>query len=205
LQVVVEKADPGARKRRPGHGQAGPGVLGEDHECEQRAAEHAQAAHGGCALLGGMPRGPVLADVLAELVPAQERDQRRPGDDPEQHRDDARGEDELHVRASTTASRPADLLPLTSTASPGSSTPGTPAAAAAASANHSPPYARLSGPTATTTSTPSCAASRPISSCSSGPAGPSSAISPITATVRRPPAADTRWLSAARIETGFAL
>ena len=39
---------------------------------------------------------PLLADVLAELVPAQEVDELRAGEDRDRHREDARGEDSFH-------------------------------------------------------------------------------------------------------------
>ena len=50
---------------------------------------------------------PLLADLLAELVPAQEGDERRAGDDPEKRRHHRRAEHQLHgSSASTSASRP---------------------------------------------------------------------------------------------------
>ena len=44
-----------------------------------------------------MAFGPFLADVLAELVPAQERDELRTDDDRHDHRDHRRGEDADHA------------------------------------------------------------------------------------------------------------
>ncbi len=206
LQVVVDEADRRARERRPGDGQSRPGVLGEDDEGKQRARQQADASHRGRALLGLMPRRPVLADVLAELVAAQERDEGGPGHDPEQHRDHAGGQHQLHVSASTTVSRPgrpaglhehrvagAQQVGQPIQRGPGIGVPGAAVAAAERADGHDRGRRRAA------------AASRPTSACRPGAAGPSSAISPSTATVRRPSAAEIRWRSAARIDTGFAL
>jgi hypothetical protein len=61
------------------------------------------------------------------------------------------------------------------------------------------------GPTTTTRSTSSSAASAPIRPCSSSAAGPSSAISPSTAQDRRPRAIVVSARSAAAIDSGLAL
>ena len=113
LQVVVDEADRGARERRPGHRQPRPGVLGEDARTRAaRTRAGRRRPSSACPAWTDVPRRPVLADVLAELVAAQEGDERGPGHDPEQHRDHAGGQHELHVSASTTVSRPADAAGL---------------------------------------------------------------------------------------------
>src|SRR5947209_3797334 len=62
-----------------------------------------------------------LADVLAELVPAQEVDEGRPAEDRDDHRDERRYENPGHyaVRFSATTASPTPSDPFTSTASPG--------------------------------------------------------------------------------------
>ena len=92
----------------------------------------------------GVPRfatwrcGPFLADLLAELLAAEERDEARPGEDRDDAGDDAGDEDSAHAvtpaSASATRSRPSARAPLTSTQSPGSSSARTSVSASSASA-----------------------------------------------------------------------
>ena len=68
-------------------------------------------------------RRALLADVLAELLAAEEVDEARAGDDRDDARDDAGDEDSGHAvtpaSASATRSSPRTRAPLTSTQSPG--------------------------------------------------------------------------------------
>ncbi len=62
----------------------------------EAAASDQQAAHRRRSLLDGVPFRPLLADVLAELVLAQEGDEARPDEDRDDHRDDRRDQNSRH-------------------------------------------------------------------------------------------------------------
>ena len=89
-----------------------------------RAEQDQQAAHHRRSLLDHVAGRAVLADRLAELVPAQELDELRPDHDRDDHRDQAGDEDSDHygvsfARAGAMPSRATERDALTSTASPG--------------------------------------------------------------------------------------
>ena len=115
-----------------------------------------QAAHRRRPLLDHVPCGPLLADLLPELVAAQELDELRAGDDRDDHREDAREEDLNHAplprrRAPSRARRrrprgPSTREPLTSTQSPGCRSRG---------ASGSPPRRRAPSGVSGTASAPS--------------------------------------------------
>ena len=155
------------------------------------------------------PVGPLLADVLAELLAAQEVDELRADDDREDHR-----EDPLRSRVPLAADLPASGPPRPARARP----TGTPSRArrrpgGPARERCVPPLrCRVGDPRAAVAARElpdrehdvdagSPPARRPA--VVGGRVGPSSAISPSTATLRRRCAA--RCSSAARIETGLAL
>ena len=95
----------------------------------------------GRALLRHVAGGPLLPDLLAERVAPQEGDERRAERDGEDHGEHTGGEHQLHGRsASTTASSPIERLPLTSTASPGSTSAGS---ASTASSDRGEPVAAV--------------------------------------------------------------
>src|SRR3954447_7332119 len=217
LDVVVEEPDRAAGECHEEHGQGGNRVLARREESEAARHQDEEAAEGRRPLLNDVPLGTFLADLLSELVASQERDEAWAEQSRKNERDHARNQDGDHARtaasASATTSSPRAREALTRTQSPGSTTSSTAAAAAAASAYQrvtGPPtepsrYSRASSPTATSVWMPSRAASTPTSRWKAGAPGPSSAISPRIATRRRGPARSTRYASAARIETGFAL
>src|SRR5918999_2088864 len=212
LDEIVDEADQAAGGGGEEEGQRRRRGAGEGEEGERGRDQDQHASHHGRASLGPVALRPLLADLLADLAPAQELDELRADHDRDHHRDDGGDEDSGHYagtpsRAAARCSRPAAREALTSTTSPGRSTAASSSRASAASAARaSPPYSSASAPpTATSTSTPAARAASPISRWKPGAPGTSSAISQTTATVRRPPARSTRWASAARIETGLAL
>src|SRR5215203_2434135 len=181
LDVVVQKADRPAAERDEEHGQGRNGVRAESEEGDAGGHQDQQAAQHRRALLEHVVLRPLLADVLAELIAPQELDELRAEQDRDEQGEDAcdqhTGQALTAASASATRSRPTEREALTRTQSPGRTIP----------------------------STTAIAASAPISSWKPGPPGPSSAISPRTATRRRSPANATRCASAARIESGLAL
>ena len=126
LDEVVEKADRAAGEGDEEHRQRRHLVLAHGEEGDRRRHEHEEAADCRRPLLLDMPLRPLLADVLAELVPPQELDELRADDDRDDHRHDGRNENPgqaaTPASASTTASSPIAREPLTSTQSPGSTT-----------------------------------------------------------------------------------
>src|SRR5205807_7040097 len=124
LDEVVEEADRAAREGDEEHRQRGHLVLAHREERDRGGDEDEQPAHHRRPLLVDVVLGPLLADVLPELVPAQELDELRPDDDRDDHRDDGRYEHPSQAAtpasASATASRPIARDPLTRTQSPGS-------------------------------------------------------------------------------------
>ena len=98
LDVVVEEADRAAADGQEENGQRRQREPGEREEGQQRAEEDQQAAHHRRALLDDVPGRAFLADLLAELVPAQELDELRADHDRDHHRDQARYEDSGHLR-----------------------------------------------------------------------------------------------------------
>src|ERR1700693_3305881 len=208
LDEVVQKTDRPARERCEQHGQPLQRVVADRQERDRRREQDHQAAHRRRALLGDVVLGPLLPDVLPELVLPQKRDELGADEDRDDQCHECRDQDSGHravtpARASATTSSPTDRDPFTSTASPDcTSWRASTTASAASAAQASGSYPRARGPTPITTSTFSAA--RPISSWKRPASSPSSAISPRIATVRRPPARSNRWPSAARIATGFA-
>ncbi len=127
LDEVVEEPDGSAPERDEEDRQRRDLVLRHREEGGRRNDEHEQPAHGRRPLLDLVRRGPLLADVLAELVPAQERDEAGADDQRQHHCDHARDEDADHAvgtlaSASAIASSPTARDALTSTASPGRTT-----------------------------------------------------------------------------------
>src|SRR5262249_40089172 len=189
LEPVVDEPDAAAGERDEEDRQSSLRVFAQDQERDRHREHDQEATHRRRALLQVVVGGQLLLDVLAELVAAQVLDELGPGEDRDRHRDDPRGEDAFHYagtpfRASATTSRPTDRERLTSTTSPGWTSSGARSAALAAFSPQSPPYAFASSPTPSTTSIPRSPTSAPISSWYSGEVGPSSAISPSTATLR---------------------
>ena len=138
LDEVVEEADRAAAERDEEHGQPRQLVLREREERDRRRNEDEDAARRRRALLDDVPLGPLLADLLAELLSAEEVDEARSGDDRDEARHDAGDEDSGHAvtpaSASATRSRPRTRAPLTSTQSPGLSSSRSSAIASSASA-----------------------------------------------------------------------
>ena len=96
LDVVVEKPDAAARKRRAEDRQRRQRVVGEREKRNRGGRDDQQPAHRRGALLGGMVLEPFLADVLAKLVPAQERDERRAAEDRDDHGNERGDKDSGH-------------------------------------------------------------------------------------------------------------
>ena len=121
LHVVVEEPDRAAGERRAEDRQRRQRVVGERQERERRGNDDQQPAHRRRALLGRVVLQPFLADVLADLVPAQVVDEGRPAEDRDDHGDECRNENSGHyaVKFSATASSPTERDPLTRTTSPG--------------------------------------------------------------------------------------
>src|SRR5437588_1394112 len=124
---VVQKTDRAAAERHEEDGEGGNLVLRDGEECDRRDHEDQQTSHRRRALLDPMSLRSFLANVLPELVPAQERDELRTDDDRHDHRDHACGEDADHavgtwVKVAAIVSRPMAREAFTSTASPGRTT-----------------------------------------------------------------------------------
>ena len=140
LEPVVDEADRGAGDGHAGNRQPRRRALCQHGKRDQRAGKQDQTAHRGCALLGHVAGGTLLADLLAERVAAYEGDERGSRRDREQHRDHAREQHQLHgAIASTASSSPTDRLALTSTASPGWIISPSTSRSSATVANHLPP------------------------------------------------------------------
>ena len=130
LDEVVEEPDRAAAERDEEHGQRRHLVLREGEERGGGDDEDQETAHRGRPLLHTMSLGAFFADVLSELVPAQELDELRADEDRHHHRDHPSGEDVDHavgtwVSAAATASSPIARDALTRTASPGWTTSST--------------------------------------------------------------------------------
>src|SRR5690606_32742089 len=183
-----------------------------------------ETAHGGRACLLEVGLGTVLADDLACPQPLQP-----PDEGPAQHKGDGEGkgrrvDDGGHRGPSSpspssrwatrSSARPREALMRTT--SPGSTSAATRSAAAAASGQAAvrsagKPAATAAAitvarhwPTATSQSTPASAAWRPTSSWAASLHGPSSSISPRTAT-RRAPWTSRNRTKAAAMDAGLAL
>ena len=214
LEPVVEEADRAAGERRAEDRQRRQRVVARREERDRRREHDQQAAHRRRALLGRVVLRALLADVLAELVPAQEVDERRAGEDRDDQRDERRDEDACHYAVSfaATASSPTAREPFTSTTSPGRSerrerVGGLVRGREPARGRRSPlDVAARERPDRDRARRRRLAATAsPTSRWYAGASAPSSAISPSTATRRRGPARSARCSSAARIESGFAL
>ena len=81
LDEVVEEADRAAGERHEQDGQRRHGVAAEGEEPDRGREQDQQSAHRRRALLGDVVLGAFLADVLAELLAAQEADELRAGKD----------------------------------------------------------------------------------------------------------------------------
>src|SRR4051794_24767006 len=77
LRVVVGEPDRAAGERRAEDRQRGEREVAERQEGDRRREQDQDAAQCGRALLLAVPLRSLLADVLAELVPPQERDEGR--------------------------------------------------------------------------------------------------------------------------------
>jgi hypothetical protein len=98
LHQVVGETDAGAGQHDEEHGQGLSRVLAQDEERDDRRRQEEHAAHHRRSLLDHVPRRPLLADVLADVVVAQEGDEARPGEDRDRERQDA-GQNHPHHRA----------------------------------------------------------------------------------------------------------
>ena len=96
LDVVVEEADRATGDGQEENGQCRQREAREREEGKQCAEQDQQAAHHRCPLLDAVTGRAFLADLLAELVPAQELDELRADHDRDHHRDQARYEDSGH-------------------------------------------------------------------------------------------------------------
>src|SRR5581483_2247016 len=139
LHEVVEEADRAAPERGEEHRQPLQRVARDREEADRRREQDQQAAHRRRAGLREVVLRAFFADVLAELVAPQERDEARTDEDRRDQRDQRRDQDARHragtpASASATSSRPTDREPLTSTASPGRTTSRAHTSASAASA-----------------------------------------------------------------------
>src|SRR5207248_6463577 len=96
-------------------------VIGERQEGDRRRDQDQKAPHRRGSLLGDVVAEPLLADVLADLIPPQERDEGRPREDRDDHGDERCNEDPGHgyTKFSATTSSPTASEPFTSTTSPG--------------------------------------------------------------------------------------
>ena len=120
LRVVVGEAQQRARDRDAEDADRAPVHFGQQQERDRDRGEDDDPAHRRRAGLGVVPLGPLLADVLAELALAQERDELRRQEDADQQRGGPRDQDLTHgASASATVSRPIPREALTSTTSPG--------------------------------------------------------------------------------------
>src|SRR5690606_26235108 len=211
---------------RPQH-QVREEVADEDREDDR------DAAHGGGAALGGVGGGAVVADELAVAAPLEHLDEQRGAEDGEQERDGSGDDDRDHwicpVRAASarcsscstrgpaTPRSPASREDFMRTTSPGRRVLASTSIASStvSRCSDSPPklpsrlapwwIAAAPSPTEYSCEMFSRTARRLISSCSRTESGPSSSISPSTATVRWVRPRWARVLSAWRIESGFAL
>ena len=164
LREVVEEADRAARQRGAEDRQRRHRVVRDGEERDRRRRDDQQAAHRRRALLGRVVLRPLLADLLAELVPAQERDEPRAGEDRDDHRDQRGSEDACHYadKFSATTSSPTESEPFTSTMSPGRSVGPQPHGRLAGRRDPlAAVAARASSPTAITCSTPESAQELP--------------------------------------------
>ena len=123
LHVVVDEADQRAGEHRAEDADRAPvGPGGEDRERRDDGDHHDDAAHRRRPRLAEMPLRPVVADVLAELAPADELDELRREEDADEERGGAADQDLAHQPASArsvaTRSSPTPREPLTSTVSP---------------------------------------------------------------------------------------
>ena len=141
LDEIVEEPDRPARERREQHGQRLQPVVADRQEADRRREEDEDATHRRRPLLDDVVLRPLLADVLPELVAAEEFDEAGPDRDRQDERDAGGDEDADHdsgsTRASATASSPTEREPFTRIASPGRTTRATSSTASAAVATHS--------------------------------------------------------------------
>src|ERR1019366_6567337 len=174
LHVVVDEAEQRAGDRCAEHADSTPVLpIREDRERRRDRDEHDDPAHRRRACLVQMTLRAVIANVLAELAPAQELDELRREEDADQQGGGAADQDLCHQRpasASATRSRATPRDPLTSTVSPACRRARTSSAAAAASgACRCSPAPKLSPaqaarkPTVTSSATPATRACSPSS------------------------------------------
>ncbi len=141
LDEVVEEADRAARKRRAEDRQPAQRVVAERQERYGRRHDDQEAAHRRRSLLDRVALGSFRANVLPELVPAQEGDEGRTTEDRDDHCDERGDENAGHQpeKFAATASSPTEREPLSSTTSPGSSAVVSAATAPAGVATQVPP------------------------------------------------------------------
>ena len=96
LEPVVDEADRPAGERDEEDRQTGLRVFREREEWDRHREQDQQAAHRRCALLQVVLGRQFRADVLAELVPAQEVDELGPGEDRDRHRQDPGRQNAFH-------------------------------------------------------------------------------------------------------------
>ena len=96
LRPVVHEPDRGTAERDEEGGKRRQRPLREEEERNRHGDHDQEPAHRGRALLGHVARGAFLANVLPELVPAQELDELRAGDDCDHHADDPGEENPFH-------------------------------------------------------------------------------------------------------------
>ena len=141
LDEVVQKANRAAGDRHEEHRQRRQREFRKRQEGQERTEQDQQASHHRCPLLDDVTGGAVFPDRLAQLIPAQERDELRSDHDGDNHRDEARYEDSDHyatgfARAGAMPSRATERDAFTSTASPGSTSFRAASSAASASGVH---------------------------------------------------------------------
>jgi hypothetical protein len=116
LEPVVEEPDRTARVRGAEDRERRHGVDARGEERDRRREHDQEPAHRRRALLDRVVLRALLADLLAELVAAQEVDERGPGEQGDDQRHQRRDEDACHYRVSfaATASSPTAREPFTS-------------------------------------------------------------------------------------------
>ena len=122
LREVVGEAEQRAGERDAEHADRARRELRQQQERHRDRGEDDDPAHRRRARLGVVLLRPVLADVLAELALAQERDELRRQEDAHEQGRGPRDQDLAHqpaaCSASVTTSSPTPREPLTSTTSP---------------------------------------------------------------------------------------
>ena len=209
LDVVVEEADRAAGERACRRSSA-PAACSRDsgRNAIDAAAMISRPPIVGVPCLRDVVLRALLADVLAELVPAQERDERRAAEDRDDHRDERCDEDSVplggQVLRDDLESHRARALHEHDVARPQLGAQPRRGLGRRRRPTRRRRRARARRPRSRARSRARARARR-SRAWYAGASAPSSAISPSTATRRCPPPRSARCSSAARIETGFAL